>query len=215
MFRLLAWLRRESEFALSVLNFYLIGLPPLLVPRLYWAARYRRSDPWNYSSNPYELEKYAETLAALPPEREFERVLEVGCSEGVFTERLAEWGRAREIVGVDVAAAAVERSRSRLAGHRRVKLQHGDVLEMEGLGKFDLIFCAETLSHLGRYGRLVEMKERLFSMLAPGGLVVLVDAWPVARFLHRPFRGDPRLALQRERLVHHATRPYFIEVFQG
>src|SRR5471030_2869737 len=52
-------------------------------------------DAWNYTSSPYEQQKYDRTLASLVAGRDAtSNILEVGCSIGVFTKMLASHFRA-------------------------------------------------------------------------------------------------------------------------
>src|ERR1700761_3998891 len=67
-------------------------------------------DPWNFASSEYEREKYAATIAALPPGR-FARALEVGCSIGVLTRLLAV--RCEALLAVDVAESALLQAEER------------------------------------------------------------------------------------------------------
>lgn len=54
------------------------------LPPDYFDVRYAADpDPWNFAGSPYERDKYAATLAALPRER-YASALEVGCSIGVL-----------------------------------------------------------------------------------------------------------------------------------
>ena len=59
-------------------------LPPKYFDHVYQANR----DPWNFETSPYEREKYAATLAALPRAR-YAEAFEIGCSLGILTAQLA------------------------------------------------------------------------------------------------------------------------------
>ena len=67
-------------------------------------------DPWRMETSAYEAAKYDATLAALPC-ASYERGLEVGCSIGVLTMRLAE--RCERLTAIDVSDAALARARAR------------------------------------------------------------------------------------------------------
>ncbi len=60
------------------------SLPPRYFDDLYA----HDPDPWQFETSAYEAAKYDATLDALPIER-FASALEVGCSIGVLTARLA------------------------------------------------------------------------------------------------------------------------------
>jgi SAM-dependent methyltransferase len=64
-------------------------------------------DPWRMETSAYEEAKYIATLAALPRAR-YTHAIEIGCSVGVLTARLAE--RCDELLGIDVAQAALDRA---------------------------------------------------------------------------------------------------------
>ena len=71
----------------------------------YFDALYEiNGDPWNFKSSPYEAEKYAATLAALP-RLQYGSGIEVGCSIGVLTRMLA--ARCSQMLGVDVSKTAI------------------------------------------------------------------------------------------------------------
>ncbi len=67
-------------------------------------------DPWNLASSEYEEEKYEASLRALPRDK-YGNSLEIGCSIGVFTAKLA--ARCTRLRAVDVAEAAVEKAKQR------------------------------------------------------------------------------------------------------
>jgi trans-aconitate methyltransferase len=67
-------------------------------------------DPWGFETRWYERRKYDLTMAMLPEER-YRRAFEPGCSIGVLTERIA--ARCDSVLSTDVAAAALDRARSR------------------------------------------------------------------------------------------------------
>ncbi|MDQ3701330.1 MAG: nodulation S family protein [Chloroflexota bacterium] len=140
---------------------------------------YQRPDHWNYKSDPYELLKYDQTLALVPPGR-YARVLEVGCSEGVFTRRLAPL--ADDILGLDLVPVALERAQRECADLANVRFRRFD-LEVDDLQlqrdqgdqRFDLIFCAEVLYYL-RWTRLRPVTRKIASWLKPGGYLIAVHA---------------------------------------
>ena len=67
-------------------------------------------DPWS-SDHPLEHERVAISLDMLDrgSESGYDRALEVGCAEGIFTEILAT--RCRHLLAVDYSPVAVERAR--------------------------------------------------------------------------------------------------------
>ena len=82
-------------------------------PRLraaYFEELYARDpDPWDFATSEYEAAKYDATIAALAPR--YASALEVGCSIGVLTARLAE--RCERLLAIDVAEGALAHARER------------------------------------------------------------------------------------------------------
>lgn len=208
--------RDSSRLAASIAEFYMHGAVLGPLGRRYWAWRYRRSDPWNYANSPYEQQKYERTLSLLPPaptpDGVHPAVLEVGCSEGVFTEILAHSPKVHRVIGVDVAQSAVERAQARCAALDNVSLHLGDVREVPFDSRFTAAFCAETLSHMGSWHSLRSICDTLAEIMQPGGSLVLVDSYPKGRFLHKPFRMHRDFTLVRREVYDDPVRPYMVSV---
>jgi hypothetical protein len=96
------------------------------IPARYFDDLYAgERDPWEFETSAYEQAKYDATLAALPRPR-YRRGLEIGCSIGVLTARLA--GRCGSLVAITFRrkrstppvcdAGRFQTSRSRLSACR-------------------------------------------------------------------------------------------------
>jgi SAM-dependent methyltransferase len=182
------------------------GVGPLaLLLRAFFAIKYRAADPWRYATNDDEQWKYRETLAAIP-RRRYDRVLEIGSGEGVFSAMLLADHDVVELIGVDVSVRAVERARARVASPR-ARFEVMDIFRESPAppASFDLVLCAELLYYLGIRGR--ELADRIVWLLRPGGLVVLVDPASQAERLHAPFRGHASLELVSATVASHPVRP--------
>lgn len=155
-------------------------VPAARFERLYEAS----SDPWDYLSSDYEREKYADTLAALDAER-LARVLEVGCSIGVFTELLAP--RCGELVGIDFAARAIAIATERLAGVANVELVRASFPEQIPPGSWSTIVCSEVLYYLDEPA-LQRAIGWLAGQLGAGASVLAVSWRGVGS--EEPMRGD-------------------------
>jgi SAM-dependent methyltransferase len=140
--------------------------------RLYGAA----PDPWQFASNSYERAKYEHMLAALPDAR-YGRALEIGCSIGVFTERLA--ARCDEVLGVDISAAAVELANARLESVRNARAVVCRVPDEMPAGTFDLIVVGDVMFYWDE-SNCRAAAERFCAALDPRG-VLLALHWRVAR----------------------------------
>jgi predicted TPR repeat methyltransferase len=169
-------------------------------------------DPWQFASSDYEAAKYDATVAALEG-RHFARALEVGCSIGVLTERLAPL--ADELLAIDVSAPAVERARRRLAGRPHVRVEQAEIPEGFPPGPWELVVCSEVLYYLDppAFDATVAAIE---AATAPGGALLAVHWRPATRTY--PLRGDEVHALLRTRLGwpvgHHAeTEKYVLDRF--
>ncbi len=170
-------------------------------------SEYVQPDHWNYKSDPYELRKYDQTLALIGGQR-YARALEIGCSEGVFTRRLASV--ADDVLGLDIVPVALERARAECAGLDNVRFRLFD-LDADTLDEqFDLISCAEILYYI-RWTHLRPVARKIVRWLRPGGYLVAVHAldehvagWGYgpkgAEATHRLFErpGLARLRDQRE-----------------
>lgn len=191
---------------------YGVLLHPRLLPRFFnW--RFRQEDPWEYETSPYEQKKYAQKLAILPKKKDggtppYQRALDLGCAEGLFTRQLVEGGVAARAVGVDFSPRALARAREKSIG-LPVEYHAMDIGEDLPEGTFDLVFCSEVLYYLG-YNRLTRLAERLAQKVEPGGHLVLVSAWPAAKLFHRPFLRHPAFKRVAEHVEPHRTRPYAI-----
>ncbi|WP_283136539.1 class I SAM-dependent methyltransferase [Rhizohabitans arisaemae] len=187
--------------------------------RSYFEWFHRNPDPWRYAVDPYEITKYEVTLKSVP-ERPYDRILDVGCSEGSFTHRVAGAYPEAEVLGVDVSARAVRRASAvpcATAGDRRVgkaRFAALDFLNQEPGGTFDLVVCAETLYYVGRGARLRAASGRLRSFMNPGASLILVHEWPESRGLYRHFDRDPLLRKVDEHVEEHTVRPYAVTRYE-
>lgn len=141
------------------------------LPPGYFDALYAQDpDPWRFETSDYEREKYDETIRSLGRPR-YRRVLEVGCSNGVLTQRLAPF--CDELIAIDVAAAALARARLRLQGAQNVRLLSASLPDDLPSGTFDLIVLSEVLYYLDPHD--VERAARAcLDRLAAGGQMLLV-----------------------------------------
>ncbi|WP_449062964.1 class I SAM-dependent methyltransferase [Planomonospora algeriensis] len=185
------------------------------VLRRYFDWWHRRPDPWNLGTDDYEQHKYATTLRQLPA-RSYRRILEVGCSEGVFTWLLADTYPDAEITGIDISRRALERARRRTGEEaRRVRFLQADILTHDPGHRFDLIFCAETLYYLGRDDRVRHACARLSALLEPAGLLVMVHPWPESQRLHRHLNADAAVSKLTEQADTTVHRPFSVAVYRA
>jgi SAM-dependent methyltransferase len=130
-------------------------------------------DPWSFASSPYEREKYDRSLAALSPR--YERALEIGCSIGVFTERLAK--RCGELVAIDISRRAIHQARIRCAHQSHVRIVRATFPHQSPPSTFDLITCCEV-GYYWSDADLALARDRIAASLAPDGELLLVHFLP-------------------------------------
>jgi SAM-dependent methyltransferase len=110
----------------------------------FFAGLYAESpDPWQFETSAYEHAKYDATIDALDG-RTFASGLEIGCSIGVLTERLA--AVTDHLLAIDVADRALERAKARRLPN--VTFERREVPEEYPGGAFDLVVASEVLYYL-------------------------------------------------------------------
>ncbi|MGM1060875.1 class I SAM-dependent methyltransferase [Saccharothrix sp. Mg75] len=111
----------------------------------------RQAGPMGFAVDDYEQHSYQTMLDHLP-ERLYRRVLDAGCSEGVFTELLAARYPQAEVVGVDITQRPVDRARAGSASGsgKRPRYLRLDIVSDDLDDRYDVVICAEMLYHLGR-----------------------------------------------------------------
>jgi len=112
-----------------------------------------------------------------------ERVLDVGCGKGAFTQLLVRPGR--EVIGVDIAPTAVEKARERCP-EADFRVGTVDDLEQVAPGRFDLVIAMEVLSYLERWPEALEklsgIGERLYiSLYVPPDPIGFVKSFDTLR----------------------------------
>ena len=137
----------------------------------YFEGLYRgERDPWGFETKPYETAKYDDTIAALGQERA-RNALEVGCSIGVLTRRLAPL--CRHLLATELSATALARARERCADltHVEFRLAQSQTDGFEGC--YDLIVLSEVVYYWDA-ADLERVATALRTALLPGGRLLLV-----------------------------------------
>ena len=135
--------------------------------RIYAASQ----DPWGFGTSPYEQGKYGRTIEALG-DRRFTAGLEIGCSIGFLTRRLAE--RCDTLLGIDLVEQPLEAARARCADRPGVRFQRMQVPQQWPDGRFDLMVFSEVLYFLTP-ADIAHCAGRVATTLSPGGTVILVN----------------------------------------
>jgi 2-polyprenyl-3-methyl-5-hydroxy-6-metoxy-1,4-benzoquinol methylase len=139
--------------------------------RQYFEDIYARApDPWRFATSDYEHAKYDTTLAALPEAR-YARGLEIGCSIGVLTRRLAT--RCDSLVATDISERPLRAARIRLADSPWVEFLCAAAPADWPEGTFDLIVLSEVLYYLSP-ADVDLMADRVLGALRPEGDLALI-----------------------------------------
>lgn len=116
-------------------------------------------------------------------------VIDVGCGSGHLLEALVRRHSPRRVVGIDHAAAGIERARQLLpAGEFEAR----DLHELKFDETFELVLCTEVLEHLADPGAAMAVLTRL---CGPAGVIVITvpdgsqDTWEG----HRNFWNETEL----------------------
>jgi ubiquinone/menaquinone biosynthesis C-methylase UbiE len=96
-----------------------------------------------------------------------DRVLDLGCGQGDFTRVVGEAGA--EVVGADVAEAALARARARHRGVEFVLVAVDGPLPFPD-GAFDLVWASEVIEHIADTARWLSEVRRV---LTPGGRLLM------------------------------------------
>ena len=113
------------------------------------------------------------------------RVLDLGCGDGAFAAELVAAGA--EVIGIDVASAALTRARERVPEADLRLVQEGEPLPVDN-GWAQVAWAGEVLEHV------VDVRGTLADLrlaLAPGG-VLLATTPAHGPLLTRTARLDPR-----------------------
>lgn len=101
------------------------------------------------------------------------RVLDVGCSQGITSILLGREGR--RVVGIDLEEKAIQYARKELSGESgpvrsKVQFKVADVTEMPGKRLFDTVILGQILEHFANPGLLISQAYRL---LGDGGTLIV------------------------------------------
>jgi SAM-dependent methyltransferase len=149
--------------------------PNSLTPGYFDDVYRANTDPWQFASSPYEREKYAATLAALPRPH-YARAFEIGGSIGVFTAQLAPL--CDYLLSIDVSEAALAQARQRCANLPQVEIKKMQVPTEFPAGEFDLILVSEVGYYLSP-ADLARTADQMLAALPTGGQLLLVHWTPV------------------------------------
>ena len=133
------------------------------------------------------------------------RVLDAACGEGYGSAMLAT--AAVDVLGLDIADAAVAHARQRYAQHANLRFEQGDCTALTCAdAQFDMIVSFETLEHVAAQEQLIAGFART---LAPGGLLIVSSPDKRTYSEKSGFRNEFHVReLYREELLD-LLRPHF------
>jgi SAM-dependent methyltransferase len=102
------------------------------------------------------------------------RILEVGCGDGWWLRKFAEWGaRPENLLGVELLPDRVERARSLNPG---IKVDLGDASRLGQLdGSFDIVLQSTVFSSILDAAMRREVAGEMLRVLRPGGAIIWYD----------------------------------------
>ncbi|MEW6188242.1 MAG: methyltransferase domain-containing protein [Thermodesulfobacteriota bacterium] len=127
-----------------------------------------------------------------------ERILDLGCGDGVLTAELARLVPEGEVLGIDASRGMIETAVSRQGENLRFALMDINTLEIDR--QFDVVFSNATLHWVKDHRRLL---SNVLRVLFPGGL---------ARF---NFAGDGNCSYFFKVIRESMTLPGFSKYFVG
>jgi 2-polyprenyl-3-methyl-5-hydroxy-6-metoxy-1,4-benzoquinol methylase len=120
---------------------------------------------WNHN-----IHYHAIVLGSVSPR--CRRALDVGCGQGLLTQRLAR--HCDEVIGVDIDPTAIGRARAAVGSSERITFVEGDVMTYPlAPCSFDLISVVAALHHLPLEAALVRFRD----LLSPAGTLVVVGLY--------------------------------------
>lgn len=128
-----------------------------------------------YNRACYQLRR--EVLARALEEHRFDprsrTVADVGCGTGFFTAYYLERGAI--VTGVDIAPTSIERLKQHHPGARFVL---ADISDAPLESRYDIVNAFDVLYHITDEARWERAVDHLAQAIAPGGLLLLTDAFP-------------------------------------
>jgi len=164
--------------------------------RAAYARRKREISPERYSeTNPRALifqreleDRILELLTRKCSRRLAEsRILDVGCGEGRWLRRFAQWGLAPEnLAGVDLLPERIDAAREACPSGVRLLCRNGGELPFAG-ESFDVVSCMTVFSSILAFGLRDAVAAEMLRVLRPGGVVLWYDF-----FVNNPANPDVR-----------------------
>lgn len=102
-----------------------------------------------------------------------DRMLDVGCHSGLFTQKIAQAVNPNKIYGIDVSASAIEVAKKRIK-NGNFKIANAHKLPFKG-SQFDCVFCLEVLEHVEEPRQVLSEIRRVLKKGGHGFILVPTD----------------------------------------
>jgi len=127
-------------------------------------------DPWKYENDPADI-KRRNILMSLIPEKEYERVLDIGCGNGFITLELP----GKSVLGIDISENAIKHAKRRAGNQKRIEFRRASLFDIPFFEKqetYDLIVITGVLypQYIGESKLLVY--SIIDDILRPGGFLL-------------------------------------------
>lgn len=143
---------------------------------------FQTPDPWNYAKNVEEQQRFETALRLLQQAKQgsqFGSAFEIGCAEGMFTEKLAPL--CKRLVAAEICSSAMERAQNRCAG-ANVEFMIWDLRSSSMPEEMDLVVVMDVLELFFRRTDLRKAREKLVGAMPPRGFLLLCNSRKSASF---------------------------------
>ena len=170
------------------------------------------TDPWNFLGSPYEHRKYAHTLTQILEWRAgSQQALEVGCSIGIFSKRLAE--QFGTVTAIDFSEVALRRAADYCRDNRNISFLRSNLRALNVNRVFDVIVCAEILYYIAEDQAAIVCRQ-LQRYLGRTGIIVVVSEMAEGGDFWEKTLSDRFKKVQKES-VPDDDRSFQIVIFQN
>lgn len=132
---------------------------------------YETSDPWRFDNSTADKCR-TDILLDYFRHASFDRLLDIGCGEGVLTAQLAQY--VREVKAFDISETAIGRAKEVFADRGNIDFFQMDLNDIDTLGteRFDVINCSEMLYYLTDQERKSAL-GKIHALLSENGLFIV------------------------------------------
>ena len=140
----------------------------------YWLHR-KLSKPeerGEYSSG-YFQNLVRETAYEICSDTPAEKIVEIGCGEGLFLDKIAHQGKISSMAGVDISQDILDRAKKRLEGFKGIELikASGSNIPLED-NVFDIVVCINVIFNLPSKEIFLSTLKEMVRIIKPGGKIV-------------------------------------------